>query len=166
MRIMGVDPGGSGALSCIETSTMVVIDCIDMPVFLVQRGKSDKPRLNTAEVIDFICRNHPTECWFELVGGQEHDGPSRAFNFGRITGACEASIAAAKIPIRWVAPHVWKKALTIRGKDAARAEAVNFFPNSAELFKLKKNDGRAEATLIAVYGARQPRLANMRSVLD
>ena len=38
-------------------------------------------------------------------------------------------------------------------KDQSRALASNLFPQSAYLFKRVKDDGRAEAALIAYYGA-------------
>ena len=39
------------------------------------------------------------------------------------------------------------------GKDAARMRASQQFPAFSSRFKLVKNDGVAEATLIALYGA-------------
>jgi hypothetical protein len=43
--------------------------------------------------------------------------------------------------------------LKIKGhaKDAARLAAAKMHPDLADMFKLKKHDGRAEAVLIATY---------------
>jgi crossover junction endodeoxyribonuclease RuvC len=55
---------------------------------------------------------------------------------------------------------VWKKALKIKGtgaegKNASRVAASQLFPEHAELFSRVKDDGVAEAALIAWYGATQ-----------
>ena len=42
--------------------------------------------------------------------------------------------------------------LTLASKDASRAEAIRRWPAQAELFARKKDDGRAEAALIAIAG--------------
>jgi crossover junction endodeoxyribonuclease RuvC len=52
-----------------------------------------------------------------------------------------------------VAPAIWKKHFGLStDKDASRALAGQTFPDQADLWKLKKQDGRAEAALIALYG--------------
>jgi hypothetical protein len=52
---------------------------------------------------------------------------------------------------------VWKRAVGIPpgkdgAKDAARSEAIRRWPQKADLFARVKDDGRAEAALIAVAG--------------
>ena len=37
------------------------------------------------------------------------------------------------------------------GKDASRMRAMELFPSKAELFKRAKDDGRADAALIAYW---------------
>ncbi len=39
-------------------------------------------------------------------------------------------------------------------KDASRAMACRLFPRHSALFARKKDDGRSEAALLAMYGAR------------
>ena len=52
-------------------------------------------------------------------------------------------------------PQRWKKALSLgQGKDAARARASQLLPAHAHYWQRVKDDGRAEAALIAVYGQR------------
>jgi crossover junction endodeoxyribonuclease RuvC len=55
-----------------------------------------------------------------------------------------------------VVPQVWKKAYGIPGgrenKDMARQKASMLFPKYAHLWARKKDDGRAEAVLLAHYG--------------
>jgi crossover junction endodeoxyribonuclease RuvC len=40
------------------------------------------------------------------------------------------------------------------GKDGARARAMEVFPWNVDLFKRVKDDGRADAALIAAWGLR------------
>ena len=53
-------------------------------------------------------------------------------------------------------PRRWKRALHVpKAKDAARARASQLLPEAAHQWRLRKHDGRAEAALLALYGARQ-----------
>lgn len=153
MKILGVDPGGAGAIAMLAGDEVFVAD---MPVFMVPRGKSAKAELDVHGLIDVLARWKPTHCYFEQVGGVDGDSASSAFNFGRIAGACEAIVKASRARFVFVAPHVWKKRMGLRGgkigKDEARARATNLWPAAAGLFARKKDDGRAEAALLAEYG--------------
>jgi crossover junction endodeoxyribonuclease RuvC len=42
----------------------------------------------------------------------------------------------------------------VADKDAARMRACQLFPSAANMLERKKDDGRAEALLIAEYGRR------------
>jgi hypothetical protein len=42
-----------------------------------------------------------------------------------------------------------------KGKDASRARASELLPAYSHLWQRKRDDGRAEAALIALYGWRQ-----------
>ena len=62
-------------------------------------------------------------------------------------------LASQNIPYTTISPTKWKKSFGLtRDKDASRAAATRLFPANADLFERKKDDGRAEATLIALYG--------------
>jgi hypothetical protein len=71
-------------------------------------------------------------------------------------------VTAAGVPIKFITPRAWKRAvgLTLKSKDAARSEAIRRWPDHAALFARVKDDGRAESALIGVAGqtARQKRL--------
>ena len=88
MKILGVDPGGSGALALLDGPRLVAVE--DMPVFMVRRGKSDKPEIDVHGLIALLRDWEPECCWFERVGGWDgqsapaaHDGalswPGRLF---------------------------------------------------------------------------------------
>jgi hypothetical protein len=42
-----------------------------------------------------------------------------------------------------------------KSKDGCRARASQLLPEAADQWPLRRHDGRAEAALIALYGARQ-----------
>jgi crossover junction endodeoxyribonuclease RuvC len=80
-------------------------------------------------------------------------GVSSCFSFGRSVGAVEVAIASRIIPITMVTPQAWKKQYGLIGKDKdmARTLCLSLYPESAHLFKRKKDIGRADATLIGAY---------------
>jgi hypothetical protein len=76
------------------------------------------------------------------------------FQFGRFLGQIEGVIAAHEIPISYVQPRVWQKAVELRGgdtKEASRLRAMELFPAYAEKFRRKKDHGRSDASLVAYH---------------
>ena len=155
MKILGVDPGGRGALALLEGTD--ILDVRDMPIFEVSRGRGVKRELDVLGLIVQVNSWKPKVCFFEQVGGMEGDSPSSAFNFGRIAGAAEAVVKASGCRFEFVAPHVWKKAMGLTGaaKDDSRLKAINMWPDMAQALARKCDEGRAEAMLLAEYGRRR-----------
>ena len=64
-------------------------------------------------------------------------------------------LAGLQIQTNTVTPNAWKKAMQLNaGKDASRAKAAQMWPQQAGEFSRVKDDGKAEAALIAEYGRR------------
>lgn len=152
--ILGVDPGLKGALAlyCLRTKTIVGI--IDIPT---NDDGVDAKALS--DEID-IWSDHDVVALIEDV----HSRPRQAgaFNFGFGTGIIHGVLASWGFKTIKVAPSLWKPAMGLRlmpgetpadTKDRARALAQKMFPDHAKSFARKKDDGRAEAALIAAYGA-------------
>jgi crossover junction endodeoxyribonuclease RuvC len=83
-----------------------------------------------------------------------------AFAFGLSTGIIHGCLASHGIPFELVSPSVWKAKMGLtkfpdetyaQNKTRARALAKQLFPKEAHLFKRVRDDGRAEALLMAVY---------------
>jgi len=56
--------------------------------------------------------------------------------------------------VYYVTPAVWKKHFKLsKNKGVSRSLACQRFPEAADQFTRVKDDGRAEAGLIALYGA-------------
>jgi hypothetical protein len=74
--------------------------------------------------------------------------------------AKEGVLAAAGVPVRFLMPLTLKRAVRLPpgregAKDAARSEAIRRWPGKAGLFAHVKDDGGAEAALIAVAGLKR-----------
>lgn len=147
--IIGVDPGVSGALAFYYPDDAPArIAVYDVPI---AGGEINSPGL-----ADLITSHGATVAWIERVGAMPGNGGSSMFNFGRAYGDVRGVIGALKIPTHFVTPQVWKKHFNLdKDKDKSRMLAIRMFPNVAEHFKRKKDDGRAEAALVALYGHHQ-----------
>jgi energy-converting hydrogenase Eha subunit A len=102
-------------------------------------------------------------CVIELVGGISGQSASAAFNFGRTCGMIAAVCEHLFPRVAYVPPATWRGKLGvhgyarrtgIEGKDASRAVATELWPADAAQFRRKKDDGPAEAALLAEYGRR------------
>jgi len=150
VRVVGCDPGCGGALALISNGRLVGV--LDMPVFRVRRGKTDKAEVDAGALIDALRRWGPEVFVLEQVGGLPGQSAPAAFNFGRAVGAAEYSARGLGLRVELVAPVTWKKAMRLGpGKDEARATACNLWPEHRESFARVKDDGRAEAALIAEW---------------
>jgi crossover junction endodeoxyribonuclease RuvC len=124
-----------------------------MPIFKIKRGKSDKAEVDGYTLGEILREARPDVAFVEQVGGLPGQSAPAAFNFGRAAGAVEYGLKALGVRVVLVPPGTWKKRLKLnQGKDAARAAAMALWPDDAQLFKRVKDDGRAEACLIAEYG--------------
>ncbi len=150
--ILGIDPGGGGAL-CFADFEKGLLDIVDMPVVVVQRGLKQKREINAAMLAAIIRARRPDVAWLEKVGAMPGQGSSSMFQFGRGLGAIEGVLAALDIPTHYVAPRVWQAKVAQRpGKDGGRERASQLFPAYASQFLRVKDDGRSDAALIAYYG--------------
>ena len=144
--ILGVDVGMNGALSFYDGSELIIYD---MPTF--KRNKTN--RVDCAALHGIVKEQLPVHhAYIEQVNAFGM-GASSAMNFGWSCGVVEAIVAALQIPFTYVTPQVWKKTMDCpKDKDAARMRAGQLLPTHAHNWPLKKHDGRAEASLIALYG--------------
>lgn len=153
-RILGVDPGASGALSCYCTKTEL-LEIYDMPVVEVKRGQRNVKQVNAPMLASLIKEISPNRAYVEAVHAMPGQGVSSMFAFGRALGVIEGSLAGLGVPFTLVSPREWTAAMRVKGgKDGSRNRAAELFPRHANLFSRVKDDGRADATLIAVFGAK------------
>ena len=151
--ILGIDPGLHGALAFFdyEAGTLVVHD---MPTVTVERGGKAKGEVSP-QLVAMIMRQHDVRrAVVERVGAMPGQGVTSVFSFGRSLGVIEGVLGGLNIPMSYVTPQAWRKAVGVRdGKDGSRLRAMELFPAYSELFRLKKAHGRSDAALIAYCGA-------------
>jgi crossover junction endodeoxyribonuclease RuvC len=81
---------------------------------------------------------------------------SSMFAFGRAAGVIEGVLAGLGVPFDFLSPGMWKSALNVSAsKDASRHKSVMLWPQWSIEFSRAKDDGRAEAALIGLFGARK-----------
>jgi crossover junction endodeoxyribonuclease RuvC len=153
---IGVDPGASGALAMFEPGTGH-LEVVDMPTVLVTIGKKNRNRVDMHALANLLqtWAPHAEFAVIEEVHSTPNDGPVGAFAFGEAFGAVKMAVAAAAIPYQLVPPPQWKSAFKLlkQDKDASRQRASQLLPKHAKNWSRKMDDGRAEAALIALYGA-------------
>jgi crossover junction endodeoxyribonuclease RuvC len=154
--IVGIDPGLSGALFFLDPGNPSNGEAVDIPTHTLTRGGKQKREVDIAGLIAVLAMRPLTHAFIEQVGAMPGQGVSGVFAFGKCYGVVLGVIAARSIPLSLVPPVRWKRALGVpRAKDGARARASQLLPEAASQWPLKKHDGRAEAALIALYGARE-----------
>jgi crossover junction endodeoxyribonuclease RuvC len=143
---LGIDPGVSGALAFYFPEASGRIVAQDLPL---AGGEISAPLL-----ADIIRGFAPSMAVIERVSAMPGQGVVSMFNFGRAYADVRGVVGALSIPVHFATPQKWKKHFRLSSdKEEARALALRLFPACADHFKLKKHHGRAEAALIAKFGA-------------
>ena len=118
MKIIGIDPGLSGAIAVLEDNK--VLGIYDMPV--MAEGKKSKRQLNSAQLVSIIkqhtSNNDELAIVVEQVNAMPGQGVTSMFNFGRAYGAAESAIAALGLPLTYVTPQQWKRSARLIGQQS------------------------------------------------
>jgi crossover junction endodeoxyribonuclease RuvC len=168
VKVCGIDPGISGALGLLEDRAFLAVT--DMPTKAKFEG-NDKKQVDGAAVAAMLREWAPDLVVIEAVHASPTYGgppiscracgrpknlmaPSAAFNFGDNFGMLKGVVQALGIELVMIGPVKWKnRAKLIRTeKEDSRALAARLFPGATDDLKRKKDNGRAEALLIAFYG--------------
>jgi len=155
--ILGIDPGMGGALAVYNDFPISGADIYDIP-------KSIDSGIDAQGLAGLVKRIHLTYPGITAVVERVSSMPRQAgaFAFGLSTGIIHGCLASRGIPFELVSPSVWKAKMGLtkfpdetyaQNKTRARALASQLFPSMAKQFKRVKDDGRAEALLLAVYWA-------------
>jgi len=153
MVVLGIDLGVNGAIAVLEEGSLISVH--DMPT--LKDGPVARRTVNAPLLAEIIATSHATMAYVEHVGVRPGEGAVGAFAFGRSRGVVEGVCAGLAVPCVFITSPTWKRIVGIApgklgAKDAARSKAIQRWPASADLFKLVKHDGRAEACLIAYAG--------------
>ena len=130
MRVIGIDPGLSGAIAILENNK--VLGIFDMPV--MAEGKKNKRQLNSSQLANIIKENtknvEETVVIVEQVNAMPGQGVTSMFNFGQTFGAIKGVCATLELPIFFVRPSKWKKHFELinSSKDASRTKVIEMYP--------------------------------------
>ena len=99
MKIIGIDPGLSGAIAILENNK--VLNIFEIPV--MSEGKKNKRQLNSAQLVrllkENISENEEVSIVVEQVNAMPGQGVTSMFNFGQTFGAIKGICAALGLPI-------------------------------------------------------------------
>jgi hypothetical protein len=183
MRVLGVDPGTSGAVAVYSRYSVVPFapdSVADLPVYI--EGEKTKV-IDMAALRRWIIFHKPHVAFTEKAwamprfGGKKKKGGApvfgeddeeqgmgavSSFNYGRAYGTILATIHGCGVPLYYVTPSEWKRGLgllAIKDQAARKEQALDLarkiFPSAAPFITRKKDEHRAEAMLIANYGTMQ-----------
>ncbi len=143
---VGIDPGATGAIACLaHDGALLWVE--DMPY---ADGHVLAPILARIVLRSHEAHRHAIVERAQAMPGQ---GIASTFRYGAGYGAILGVLGALDIPLVTVHPGVWKRGAGLhRDKGASRRRAVELWPDHADLFARVKDDGRAEAALIARHG--------------
>jgi crossover junction endodeoxyribonuclease RuvC len=139
-----------------------ILEVVDIPTTVIKK----KARVDIERLVAMVrsvqrvalARGVQLHALIEKVGSMPMQGLGSAFNFGFTTGAIHGVLAANGFTIHTATPAQWKFGVglnAVPGQDlkarkaASRARAIELFPEHAHLFARVKDDGRAEAALMA-----------------
>ena len=152
--ILALDPGMNGALALYDGTELLTWR---MPTYEITKNGGKRKKINIDELnetLDFCQSTGFIDMvYIEQVSAQPGNGAASAFTYGFGAGVLEAVIQCRKLPFTYILPQVWKKAMNCpANKDGARMRASQLFPQFSHMWKLKRDDGIAEASLISLYG--------------
>ncbi len=153
MKIIGIDPGLSGAIAVLEDNK--VLGIYDMPV--MAEGKKSKRQLNSAQLVSIIkqhtSNNDELAIVVEQVNAMPGQGVTSMFNFGQTFGAIKGVCAALELSIYFVRPTKWKKYFELlnSSKDASRTKVIEMYPSLSNQLSKKKDVNKSDAILIARF---------------
>lgn len=156
MRIVGIDPGLSGALALVQDGN-TLLEVIPMPRMNVAFGKRGTLKgrsrvwVNAQGIDDALAAWKPDHVYIEQQHPVSYQGLtstfSTAFNYGVLCGC----LVSQRIPHTIVHARVWKPACGLEG-----AQKYDSVKRAAQLWPERdwvlSKDGPAEAALLGYYG--------------
>ena len=155
----GIDPGVSGAVGLVrEDGAFAAV--YDMPT---QPTTTGRRQVDFARLAAILRERGPLAfVLVERVGPRPGEGAVGAFAFGHTFGGILGALAALALSHDVVQPASWKRHAGIppgANKRASIATAVRLMPDAAPHLTRIKDDGRAEALLLARQAIERTMLA-------
>jgi len=156
MICVGIDPGLGGAVAVLHPDG--AISLYDTPTITVKKVSGTKRHYLPAEMVgDLLLAKNRSLGWdiraaLENVAARPGQGVTSMFSMGRGVGLWEGILAGLGIPYELVTPRVWKASFGL-GKDKRESiiRAQQLFPSAEVELRRRKDEGKAEALLIAEW---------------
>ncbi len=151
---IGIDPGFKGAVAVLRPDDVAVV--YDPPILMVGK-KRDHDIQGMVAILEPWSREPNVHVAIEKVHSMPQQGVASVFTFGKGYGIWLGVLATLGLPYELVTPQKWQGVMMDgmqRGKDAARAKAMQLYPKLHDKLKRKSDDGRADALLIATWRQR------------
>jgi Holliday junction resolvasome RuvABC endonuclease subunit len=145
----GIDPGLSGAIGFVRADGSFA-SVHDMPVLTTTTGRK---QVDFSGLAAILREHHPAFVLVERVGARPGEGAVGGFAFGMTYGGILSMLATMALPHDVVQPASWKRKAGIppgADKQASIQTTLRLLPTAASYLTRKKDDGRAEALLLAV----------------
>ncbi len=156
--LLAVDPGlGGGLCFMVDGAIVEVMDVPTLP-------DGSNREVDVLAICRRIDRWKPRHAIIENVqpmpsipgagGVRRGMGAASSFRFGFATGQLRAVVTCYGMNLRLVHPRTWKKwaGLQRPDKEQSRQLALQLVPEAAQWLGRKKDHGRAESVLLALYG--------------
>lgn len=157
---IGIDPGFRGGIALIHPTNSEYHDAVDIPTLTIDSGsKTKKGNKSKRQIYDNAVlwemfklikshNSHITIC-LEKMQPMPVDTPLTSFSLGAAHAMWPLFFYSHGIAYEEISPSAWKGIMGLHGKDKSHSRmlAQKLFPN-APLFRVK-DDGRAEAFLVA-----------------
>lgn len=172
-RILGIDPGITGGLAWVswDGGQRLVMDAPRAKIRLSTNRGYDTARMR--DMIAETTRGQRCTCAIELVHSKPGDGHVGSFSFAYGFAIWQGVLLAYNVPIVFVDPRRWQREMGMeptrdrrQRKHNSRAAAVKFAPELAEMFRRVKDDGRAEALIMAEWLRRKMVMDHYHSTFD
>jgi crossover junction endodeoxyribonuclease RuvC len=152
MRILGIDPGLTGGVALLRSVVDADMLAVTWPTPVIKIDKKNK--LNVPAMVTIVMDAKPDHCFIEQVTAMPKQGVSSTFAFGMGYGIWLGILGTLQIPYTMVHSSRWKPAMGLRGqpKSASLLMVSQLFPSVS--LPRAKDEGQAEALLIAEYGRR------------
>jgi crossover junction endodeoxyribonuclease RuvC len=142
---IGIDPGLTGAVAIVDRRGDL-IDVYDMPVVAGQVNA-----VELAQSFDTFPADEQIVA-IERVASRPGQGVAGVFRFGVSYGIVVGVVGALGHRTLHPTPSKWKADMGLNAdKERSRKAAIDRWPKRADFFKRKKDDGRAEAALLALW---------------
>ncbi|MEZ4742319.1 MAG: hypothetical protein R3B45_07720 [Bdellovibrionota bacterium] len=157
MNVCGIDPGKTGGIILLDHNA----NLLDMAVMPMIGREIDHVKLR--EIFAFYKSLGELHCFLEKVSAFQGASATSSFEFGRVFGAAECAVKIMGIPVTYLTPTQWTRAMhkgldqSMKPKDKSMITYRRLFPNvdlrATDDCKVA-HDGLVDAILIAECGRR------------